>query len=169
MQDWFFIAIFIVIAWLLFGRFHYYIIPPLDKHNDTVRKIIFFIASLKNVEIDPKASLPIVNILPPQSPTPEITWNEWAYVADFIYVGYYDPDSGRIVLLEGCRQNILVHELVHYIQSEYKLGDIKSAGCDQEAWEITRLYLKFFHPYRYKFFMIMTFNGVFDWWTSMPY
>ena len=170
MQTWHFVSFAIILTWILIGCFHYHLIPPLDKSDEAIRRITGFIANFKNIKMNSGAPLPVVNVIMPESPSPDMSWDEWIFVADYIAVGYYDPDSNRVMLLEGCRQNILVHELVHYVQAGG--GDSRIAKekmDDKEAWKITRLYFKFFHPYRYKFLMAMTFGGLFDWWTSMPY
>lgn len=156
----------IIFLWFLFGLFHYRLVPALDKSKMAL--IIEFIAKHKRIAIDPNRAPPILNVIPPQSPSSEMPWEEWASIADYIDVGNYFPESKRVVLLEGCRQNIMVHELAHYVQCEYNTMPFAKTKRDEEAWEITRVFFKQFYPVRYWVLTIMSL-GVFHWWSSMPY
>src|SRR3989344_3296754 len=84
---------------------------------------LVFIISKKGLKIKPELALPDIYILSIQDVAGAnlITMPilEASGMPDF-YVERYHKTWNRILIAEGCRQNILVHSLVHYVQFEYE-------------------------------------------------
>ncbi len=144
---------------------HYKLTPALDKTK--ISEIVDFIARCKNISLDPKIPLPSVYMCELNAiALSDESWKLYNGVADFAVEGYF-AKWRRVWLVEGCRQNILAHALVHYIQFEYEPDALDENGKEKEAWAITRKYLKHAHPMNY--WMLTIPFGVYCWWTSTPY
>lgn len=149
----------------LLAEFHYYFTPRLDKSK--VREIVEFIARQKNIQLDSKSQMPeIYTVAIKDLHINNVIWKINDGMVDFLVEGYF-PQWKRVLLIEGCRQNILVHALTHYIQFEYEPDLLDEKGKEREAWEMTKKYLREKHTVN---FWILTIPlGIYCWWTSTPY
>lgn len=158
-----------VLLWFLGAVFHYRLIPELDKSNKAIRGILDFVAEKKHAELDPQCEIPLVKIKHLEDfPFPHELWPIWKTVLDFpVEIMSYANERRTIFVLEGCRQNILVHALVHYIQFQCDKIPKTEKEMEMEAWDLTRIFFKKFHPVRYWILTIP--YGIFCWWSSVPY
>ena len=162
------VVLFLLACWILAATFHSYFIPALDTSSRD--HILDFIISKKGLKIKPELALPDIYILSIQDVAGAnlITMPilEASGMPDF-YVERYHKTWNRILIAEGCRQNILVHSLVHYVQFEYEPALMSLKEKEKEAWDITKQYLKHYYPWRYWALTIP--YGFYNWWTSAPY
>lgn len=158
-------ALLIYVLIRLVSEFHYRLTPKLDKSK--VGDIVKFIAQKKNISLNALTPLPEIYIVRIEDlKLPDSVWKMNNGVVDFIIEGYF-PEWRRVLLVDGCRQNILVHALTHYIQFEYEPDLLSEKDKETEAWAITKQYLKYAHPLNYWILTIPF--GIYCWWTSTPY
>ena len=159
------ICVYIVMR--LIAEFHYRLTPALDLNK--IPEIIEFISRSKNITLESERLWPLIHMVETQGIgiSDEILKSNGGLV-DFAVEAYFPQWSPpRIWLVEGCRQNMLVHALVHYIQFEYEPGLLNEREKEKEAWAITKQYLKHAHPLNYWILTIPF--GIYCWWTSTPY
>jgi len=160
-------VIFAYILMRIAAGFHYYLVPALDKSK--MQEIIKFIAEYKNILLDSKKPFPAINIVEVRGlEISDATWRINNGLVDFAVEGYFPQwTPPRIWMVEGCRQNILVHALVHYVQFEYEPDALDEKNKETEAWAITKKYLK--HAYPLNYWVLTIPFGIYCWWTSTPY